>query len=125
MKEEILKNFSIFLDYAKQSVDFVKDQAPLYVQELIKYNICVYLFYSIICALFLFIGIILAIIAYKLDKKSYYEYEGIIMLCTFISITCIPTSIGLLVYNIKMFLTVYIAPRVFVMDYLLNLVKGN
>jgi hypothetical protein len=125
MKEEILKNFNLFLDYAKQGVDFIKDQAPLYIQELIKYNICLYSFYSFICVICLIIGIILAFKAYNFSKEDYYDNEGIVMSFSMISLCAIPISLGFLIYNIKMLLTVYMAPRVFIMDYLLNIIKGN
>lgn len=125
MKEEILKNFNLFLDYAKQGVDFMKDQAPLYIQELIKYNICLYSFYSFICVVCLIIGIILAFKAYHFSKEDYYDNEGIVMSFSIISLCAIPISLGFLIYNIRMLLTVYLAPRVFIMDYLLNIIKGN
>ena len=57
MKQEVLNNLIGFLDYAKQGVDFVKEQAPLYVQELIKYSTVKYMFYTI----FSFTGVILSL----------------------------------------------------------------
>ena len=39
MKEEILNNLAGLIEYVKQGADFVKEQAPLYVQEMINYGI--------------------------------------------------------------------------------------
>lgn len=120
LKQEVLNNLMGFLDYAKQGVDFVKEQAPLYVQELIKYSTVKYTFYTI----FSFTGMLLCIcslICGIINLKRCNEdvgfplfMIGIFGLVVFIIAFCI---------NINTYWQVTYAPRVFVIDYILTIVR--
>lgn len=120
MKQEVLNNLIGFLDYAKQGVDFVKEQAPLYVQELIKYSTVKYMFYTI----FSFTGVILSlcmlIYGIVLLKNSDEDFGfplflfGIGGLIGFIIGFCI---------NLNIYWQITYAPRVYVMDYILALTR--
>lgn len=119
MKEKILENINYFLEYIKQGTDFIKDQAPLYVQELITYH-CV-LYTSLV--IFGVIGVIIALILLKKGSK-YSSYQDIDkQMSYFISSMIIGIiSLFFIGLNFSLMLKTWLAPRVFIMDYLMRLV---
>ena len=120
MKQEILNNLGVFLDYTKQGVEFVKEQAPLYVQELIHYGTIKYTFYTVFC----FAGMVLSLIAFIVGIVMLHKGEdnpGMIILTLGGSISALAFIMAFF-ENINLYWQVNYAPRVFVMDYLLKLV---
>ena len=123
MKEKILENLNYFLEYIKQGADFIKDQAPLYVQELIKYHTALYFIYIIICFIILTVTLYMFFRGLKMLKQNHMSDMG----CAAITIGGfgIVTTIAFLIYNITCFTQVYFAPRVFILKYLLKLTNGG
>lgn len=119
MKEKILENINYFLEYIKQGTDFIKDQAPLYVQELITYH-CV-LYTSLV--IFGVIGVIIALILLKKGSK-YTSYQDIDKQMSYFIPSMIIGVISLFFIglNFSLMLKTWLAPRVFIMDYLMHLV---
>lgn len=121
MKEKILENLNYFLEYVKQGTDFIKDQAPLYVQEIVQYHMVLYLSYTIICFFIIGVSIWLLQKGTKIVKKDHYDEFGFTLIVAGVIGVVIPFFIN--IYNMTMFIKTVIAPRVFVMDYLIHLIK--
>ena len=119
MKEKILENINYFLEYIKQGTDFIKDQAPLYIQELVTYH-CV-LYTSLV--IFGVIGVIIALILLKKGSK-YTSYQDIDKQMSYFIPSMIIGVISLFFIglNFSLMLKTWLAPRVFIMDYLMHLV---
>ena len=120
MKEEIIKNLAGIIEYVKQGADFVKEQAPLYVQEMINYGIWISVFETLLFfSLFTFI-IYLMIKLYKYLKKEeedFGEYAPIFLVLLIIAgIMFVLTSI-----SFETFIQTITAPRVYVIEKLLSL----
>ena len=118
MKQEILNNLTGFLDYARQGVEFIKDQAPLYVQELITYSTVKYTFYTICSFAVIILSIILFISGIIIGKK---DADLGFPLCAFGTGIFVVSAITFCI-NINIYWQVTYAPRVFVMEYLLKIV---
>lgn len=123
MKEIIINNLSVFLDYVKQGVEFIKDQAPLYIQELIKYHITLYFIYIILCSIILIITLYTLFKGLKILKQDSMSEIG--LAATFIGIFGTIITTAFLIHNITCFIQVYLAPRVFILKYLLNFTNGG
>lgn len=123
MKEKILENLNYFLEYIKQGTDFIKDQAPLYVQELIKYHTALYFIYIVICFIILIVTLYMFFRGLKILKQNSMSDMG----CAAMTIGGfgIVITTAFLIYNITCFAQVYFAPRVFILKYLLKLTNGG
>lgn len=123
MKEELLKNLSGILDYVKQGADFIKEQAPLFIQEFITYKMWTYSFWIIM-------SIVVSIICVFVFKKSHkrfedsssYEAEQYFMLMG-VSLLIIGAMLIPFCYCTTELIKLYFAPRYFLMEHLLSLVK--
>lgn len=115
MKEEIIKNLSGIIEYVKQGTDFIKEQAPLYVQELIKYYYAISLTYIISCSVIL---ILCASYMFwiRVIQEDSSEYE---VLCIIVGLI----ATIFLAYNIETFIQIQLAPRVFVVEKLMSICK--
>lgn len=118
MKEELMNNLTLFLDYVKQGTDFVVAQAPLYVQELIQYSLWVHIFYISIALFVILIGIATIFPVYKLISKDTDSFAAILIPIMLILVPMVP-----FVKEMRIIIQIYFAPRVFVMEYLLGLIK--
>ena len=123
MKEELLKNLVDIFEYVKQGADFVKEQAPLFIQEFITYKIWIYSFWVTISFIFSIICIVIFKKNYKILKDgSSYNDE--------INFAMFPISILLFIVFFIVFcccveelIKVYFAPRYFLVDKILSLGK--
>lgn len=120
MKEELLKNLVGIIEYVKQGADFVKKQAPLFVQEFITFKTYLYLFYDIVSIIGFIAGTIMSFKFFKKAQESYDDVYG--MLCVITGFLVIVSTFASL-YFTKMLLEVYFAPRVFVVEKLLEVLK--
>lgn len=120
MKEELMKNLEVILDYVKQGEDFVKEQAPLFIRELITYEIWVYSIWIIISIIVFTISMFVFKYNYKIYKNEFIDEElhfscmvisSILALAMFIVFSCCITEL----------IKVCLAPRYFLMQCLLNL----
>lgn len=122
MKEEIIKNLSGIIEYVKQGADFIKEQAPLYVQEMINYGIWTSVFETLLYfSLFVF-AIYLMVKLYKYVKKEEEdstEYAPIFLVLLLVAgIMLVLTSI-----SFETFIQTIAAPRVYVVEKLLTICK--
>lgn len=119
MKEKVLENLNYFLEYIKQGTDFIKDQAPLYIQELVTYHCALYTSLVIIGI----IGIITCIILIKkaLKYNSYNDLDKQMTYFIFAMVIGIVSAFFVFL-NFSLMLKTWLAPRVFIMDYLMQLV---
>lgn len=120
MKEEIIKNLSGIIDYVKQGTDFIKEQAPLYVQETINYGIWTSVFETLLYfSLFVF-TIYLIVKLYKhikREEEDATEYAPIFLVLLLVAgIMLVLTSI-----SFETFIQTIAAPRVYVVEKLLSI----
>ena len=120
MKEEIIKNLSGIIDYVKQGADFIKEQAPLYIQEMINYGIWTSVFETLLYfSLFVF-AIYLMVKIYKYAKREEYdlsEYAPLFFALLLVAgIMFVLTAI-----SFETFIQTIAAPRVYVVEKLLSI----
>ena len=122
MKEEIIKNLAGIIEYVKQGADFVKEQAPLYVQEMINYGIWVSVFETLLyffIAIFLIWCMVKLYKAIKDDEDDLKEYAPIFLVLGIgVIVMFVVTSI-----SFETLIQAVVAPRVYVVEKLLSLGK--
>ena len=134
MNEQLQNQLTKMLEWAERAtstgVEFVAEQTPLYIQELLVYNFWISLIWFVIGIIFLLIGInrTYSVVWGKLSKEKW-EVQNGIYISTLTSsgiqalISIILAVVGLIVgpiisANNLEFVKVATAPRVFVVDYL-------
>ena len=120
MKEELLKNLMSIVDYVKQGVDFTVEQAPLFIQEYLKYHLSLHIFWEVISVIVLVLSIWWLIYLIKHQKKLSYDMDLIFIPSLFIGIALIVFCINS-IYLLK----IYFAPRVYLVESLLSLLGGK
>ncbi len=114
-------------EYGTQIVEFVKEQAPELIEEII-------LFKRVEYSLYMCIGIVLGIISYKLTRmappilKKYAPYDELHEFCTAFAIivSIIFTSIAgciTMSINLTTLCQVWFAPRLYLLEYFSDLVS--
>lgn len=123
MKEELLKNLADIFEYVKQGTEFVKEQAPLFIQEFITYKIWTYSFWIVISVVFSIICIVVLKKNYKILKDGSSHNDE--------------TNFAMFIFSFLLFIVffivfcrcmeglmeAYFAPRYFLVDSLLSLGK--
>ena len=126
MKEEIINNLTGIIEYVKQGADFVKEQAPLYVQELISYGIWISVFEMILCVLGAIAGVFGFVKLYNYVKNND-EYDddseslvaiGFLFLAAFILFCIVAFCL-----NTENLIQATVAPRVYVVEKLMSICK--
>lgn len=121
MKEELLKNLAGIIEYVKQGVDFAKEQAPLFVQEFITFKTSIYLFYEIFSVIVIIVCGIIFVKGYKRLKEDEFDDYGFPM-CLFSGLVGVAFVVIFCCFTELLF-EVYFAPRVFVVEKLLEFLK--
>lgn len=116
MKEELLKNLLSIIDYVKQGADFAVNQAPLFIQEYLKYHLALHIFWGVICFIGLILSIWFFIFVFK-DMKKCHDDPSI--LCVPVLVILVP-FIGFIINSVYL-LKIYFAPRVYLVESLLEL----
>ena len=119
MKEELLKNLAGILDYVKQEADFIKEQAPLFIQEFITYKYWLYCFEIILSVVML----ISSIFIFKKGYKDYKEDEYSFPFLMFIGGAGILFAFFMFGYSLENLIEIHFAPRYFLIEHLLSLGK--
>lgn len=119
MKEELLKNLAGIIEYVKQGADFVKEQAPLFIQEFITYKFWLYCFDIILSVVML----ISSIFIFKKGYKDYKEDECCFPFLIFIGGAGILFAFFEFGYSLENLIELHFAPRYFLVDNLLSLWK--
>lgn len=105
------------------AVDFGKEQAPQVIEELITYTIAIRSFYCIVSILLVFVPVVLVARAFKGR-----EDETVFEVCDdnfpLIMFGGMSATFGAIVFcaNVTTLLKAWIAPRVFVLEYIAELV---
>lgn len=124
MKEEIIKNLAGIIEYVKQGADFIKEQAPLYVQEMINYKIWVSCFEILLCAVG-FIASIYAmakLIKYVNDEEEYdSDNSSVIAFGFLLIIMFIIFLLIVLCVDVETVIQATVAPRVFVVEQIMKI----
>jgi len=116
IKEKAMSALSTIIDDVGKIREFTIEQAPDVIQQLILFN---RIEYSMYIAMNIVFGIILCIIAKKVIKSDLIE-EGLFF--TWLGlIICGAVSIGLFCDNVEPFLKVWIAPKIWLLEYGANL----
>lgn len=126
MKEEILNNLAGLIEYVKQGADFVKEQAPLYVQELISYGIWVSIFEMILCVLGVIGGTIglVKLVNYVNNEEEYdADAAGIIAIGFMALVVLIIFCIVAFCVDGENLIQATVAPRVYVVEKLMSICK--
>lgn len=126
MKEEIIKNLSGIIEYVKQGADFIKEQAPLYVQELINYGIWISIFEMILCVLGVIGGTIglVKIVKYVNNEEEYdADATGIVVFGFRALVVFIIFCIIAFCIDGENLIQAIVAPRVYVVEKLLTICK--
>ena len=123
MKEELLKNLADIFEYVKQGTEFVKEQAPLFIQEFITYKIWAYSFWIVISVVFSIICIVVFKKNYKIlkDGSSYNDETNFAMFI--ISFLLFIVFFIVFCCCMEELMKAYFAPRYFLVDSLLSLGK--
>ena len=124
MKEEIIKNLAEIIEYVKQGADFIKEQAPLYVQEMINYKIWVSCFEILLCVVG-FIASIYAmekLIKYVNDEEEYDSDNSSVIAFGFLLIVVfIIFLLIVLCVDVETVIQATVAPRVFVVEQIMKI----
>lgn len=118
MKEEILTNLSGIMEYIKQGADFVKEQAPLFIQEYLLFKTYLYLFLETTCLVLLFVCGWWCYKSYKNTLDPARDDEFWSMMTIVCGLVCIFAIIGFICWGEELFKVIF-APRVFLVDHLL------
>ena len=119
MNEKFQNQLTSLLEWAesatKTGTNFVVEQTPLYISELLAYNFWLSLTYFVMSVLLLVISLTATykFIKYALKQKSWESLMPFVMLFLF------PIAIAISGMKINQeWIKIYLAPRLFVVDYL-------
>lgn len=124
VKALLMQSLSGIIDMIKGMGEFAKEQLPLYVIELLKFNAVSSVFYAFVWIIFAVIsGVILQICIKKIKELSeHQDCFGYYLGVTFSSFGVIGFSIGFAIMFVE-FLKITLAPRVWLVEYLISMVK--
>jgi hypothetical protein len=118
MNEKLQNQLTKMLEWAERAtstgVEFVVEQTPLYIQELLVYNFWISLIYFLIGILILVGSMILFIKAISAMKKNDFWECSPFLTCFLLPIGM---GVGLMKENTD-WLKIKLAPRVYIIDYL-------
>lgn len=125
MKEEILNNLAGLIEYVKQGADFVKEQAPLYVQEVISYGIWVSIFEMILCILGFVGGVfgLVKIVKYLNTGEYDTDFIGVLSMGFLALVALIIFCIVAFCVDMENLIQATVAPRVYVVEKLMSICK--
>lgn len=116
--EKLLK---LLTDSIEQGKDFVLEQAPDVVQQLLLYKRIEYTFYAVLFTLIMAVVIYVAVKGFNvcMSKTDTDSLSIILAICGISTIIIVPILCGL----IPRLIMVYVTPKVFLLEYLTNIVK--
>lgn len=119
MKQEVIDKFLVeMLQFLKAAKDFTMEQIPEVAKEILRFNLAMSVIHTLL-------GLALILLSYRLFrfvKKSnvFTEFEGFAIAGMTVS-----GVVGLIVFfvNIHYVLKVWLAPRLYLIEYLAELVR--
>lgn len=126
MKEENLNAEQVLaqiLNKALEVGDFMTEQAPLVVQELLAYESVAHCVFAILCACFLFAFLLAIKWCFKeIKSDKHYNESGYVMLML-LSIAASVLLFFSVVNNALDVFKIIVAPRIYLLEYAAELVK--
>jgi TRAP-type C4-dicarboxylate transport system permease small subunit len=110
-------------------LDFAKEQIPEFIQQLIRWQIGTNIFKLIVCIILLTLAIWLGVKYFSIIIKKWYEFDEIhiaflvswILGTVFMGIM----SFIYIICNTSNLLKLWLAPKVFLIEYLSNIITGG
>lgn len=123
MKEELLNNIVDITNYVKQGGEFVKSQAPDFIQQYINYHLVSDILLVIILPIIIITCIFLCRKFVKAIKECSLDQEFFYMMGTIISIVIMIMAAIFTIIGLVEIVQIIIAPKVFIVHSLLGLIK--
>jgi len=112
------------LEYVRQGVDFTKEQAPLIVQETLRWGvadaqmgIALFTLLSLVCL----ISVICAFRSKQVDR--YNDWHPARAIALFLSVVGLTFFVPAIVINIWTLVQIHVAPRVYLLEHLPKLLS--
>jgi len=120
MKQELQNYVVQCIEWLKTSASWLSDEIPVYVNELLKYHLVVSWIWAIVFSILVIIFIFLIVLCIKANDNFIISSDmgGIIFLSC-----CAIGSISGMIYFISDIVKISIAPRVWLIDYLMDMLK--
>lgn len=121
--QELVKNI---IDWVESSSDFVKGQFPDFVDQFIKISLINTWFDVTLFAVVFLLLIIFAIYIYRksqLKNDDHSTWSGFIIMARFMLPCFIFISLISLVHSAQNLLTIYVAPKVYILSHLKDFLK--
>lgn len=117
IEEKLKESAGKLLDFVEKSGDFIVEQAPLYVQELIEYHFFENLLGLVLCSVLFFISVSIWVVILVFITKS--KYNDKIYECTITSVLSItiliPITMGVVCFGKECYKAKN-TPRVFIVE---------
>jgi hypothetical protein len=123
MIELLEKQLADFISFVKQGGGFIKEQAPLYVQELLNQEIYSLKFGLTLTSILVLLAIAITIICNRKYRKNNLEPEWLAPVTVMLVLFSIAFSACAISYFFEL-KKIEIAPRVFVLDKLIGKARG-
>jgi len=124
IKDQLLGNLNSILTFVQstgtQALDFAKQQTPLLIQEIIKYNLALHTFLLIMFSVFFAIAVYVTRYGFKYQDTR----EGGVPCLMIGACASIFTFVGVAVNTVTL-LKIYYAPRLFMIQYIMELIHGK
>jgi len=115
MEERLLEYLDEIVEALKSGVSFVGDQAPIFITEILTYYTVVYSVWSVVCLVVTVFFVWLVVITTRALKDNTKDQEGLAMLGVVSTLFSVIFFIVTIVNVIKL-LKVLIAPRLFLLE---------
>ena len=124
MNEKIENNIEQILNYIhngiKNAGDFVVEQTPLLVQEILTYNL---IFHGSLVGIGIFIAVMLISLTLYFWPKINWKDVDQVMILMFGNLFGWATSIVLILINVFTVIKIIFAPRLYLIEYVSDLIK--
>ncbi len=112
---------TVALEYVKTAESFVVEQAPLFIQELLAYNLAYSVFWCVFCALFIGVVVFGVVKLFKITKGGDMNEPRFFGSVFAVFVASWPT-IGLF-ENLFTAMKITLAPRLFLLEELSRLIR--
>lgn len=111
----------ILLEWLQKIEKFTAEQTPLLIQEILDYNFYMAAMLVGFFAAFTIVAAVCTIVTAKSFHKSYNNDDWVAV--TFIGLIVTGTSLIPLLYNVNAVLKIWLAPRLYMIEYVSSLLK--
>jgi hypothetical protein len=107
------------LVWLEQGAAFIQGEVPVYIEELLKWKAANAIVWLVLGFVLLVFGIIMCIVGFKRLAKSDFSDE----VCQIIGTITLVCSIPFIMYNTLKLLQITLAPRVYLVEYLMDIIN--